>query len=118
MTCSAELQAKEAGREKDIRFVGLAFVVRDDWQRRGLGTVLMRRMSEIGRDRGLAGFQADVMAGNTPMLRIFERSGLSFVGKLESAAYHLECRFSPPGDLRTAGDCSANSAPSPRTHQA
>ncbi len=74
----------------------LSFVVRDDWQRRGLGSVLMRRMSEIGRARGFVGFQADVMAGNTPMLRIFEKSGLNFQGKLESGAYHLECRFSQP----------------------
>jgi acyl-CoA hydrolase/RimJ/RimL family protein N-acetyltransferase len=76
----------------------LAFVVRDDWQKRGLGTRLMRRMSEIGRARGLAGFQADVMADNTPMLHVFEKSGLNFQGKLESGAYHLVCRFTPlPG---------------------
>ncbi|HVZ31931.1 MAG TPA: GNAT family N-acetyltransferase, partial [Polyangiaceae bacterium] len=31
----------------------IAFVVRDDWQRRGLGTCLMRRMVEIGRARGV-----------------------------------------------------------------
>lgn len=88
----------------------LAFVVRDDWQRRGLGTMLMRRMSEIGRDRGLAGFQAEVMAGNLPMLQILEKSGLDFQGKLESAAYHLECRFSRPRDPRTDSDCFASSS--------
>ena len=43
------------------RLAEIAFVVRDDWQRRGVGTLLMRRMAEIARARGLAGFRADVL---------------------------------------------------------
>jgi acyl-CoA hydrolase/RimJ/RimL family protein N-acetyltransferase len=71
----------------------LAFVVRDDWQQRGLGMLLMRRMSEIGGARGLGGFQADVLAENTAMMRIFERSGLKFEGQIEDGVYHLVARF-------------------------
>jgi acyl-CoA hydrolase/GNAT superfamily N-acetyltransferase len=74
----------------------LAFVVRDDWQRRGIGTLLMQRMIEIGRARGLAGFQADVQAANAPMLHIFERSGLRFEAQIEAGVYHLVARFPPP----------------------
>jgi acyl-CoA hydrolase len=73
----------------------LAFVVRDDWQQRGIGTLLMRRMVEIGHARGLAGFSADVLATNAPMLRIFQHSGLTFEGKVEGGVYHLETRFAP-----------------------
>jgi acyl-CoA hydrolase/GNAT superfamily N-acetyltransferase len=84
-----------AGYELDpaTSMAELAFLVRDDWQHRGLGTLLMRRMAEIGRARGLAGFTADVLADNTAMLRVFERSGLEFKGKLDGGVYHLESRF-------------------------
>jgi acyl-CoA hydrolase/RimJ/RimL family protein N-acetyltransferase len=75
------------------RLADLAFVVRDDWQGRGIGGLLMRRIGEIGRARGIAGFEADVLATNTSMLRVFERSGLRFEGKLEDGIYHLETRL-------------------------
>jgi acyl-CoA hydrolase len=71
----------------------LAFVVRDDWQKRGIGTLLMKRMIQIGRARGLAGFQADVLGDNSPMLRIFEKSGIRFEGGIEDGVYHLVARL-------------------------
>jgi acyl-CoA hydrolase/RimJ/RimL family protein N-acetyltransferase len=73
----------------------IAFVVRDDWQQRGVGTLLMRRMVEIAKARGLAGFQADVLHGNKAMLAVFQRSGLAFEGALEEGLYHLVARFAP-----------------------
>jgi RimJ/RimL family protein N-acetyltransferase len=90
-----------AGYDVDpaTRLGELAFVVRDDSQHRGIATLLMRRMVEIGRAHGLAGFRADVLANNLPMLRVFERSGLNFEGKLEAGVYHLESRFATPVSL-------------------
>jgi GNAT superfamily N-acetyltransferase len=76
------------------RLADIAFVVRDDWQRRGIGTLLMSRMREIARARGLAGFSADVLAANKPMLLVFQNSGLHFAGDLADGIYHLEARFS------------------------
>src|SRR5690606_34099708 len=55
----------------------IAFMVRDDWQNRGIGTLLMKRMSEVARVRGLAGFRGQVLASNKPMLMVFQNSGLS-----------------------------------------
>ena len=71
----------------------IAFVVRDDWQKKGLGTLLMRRMSEVARARGLAGFTADVLADNKAMMAIFQKSGLRLRVQLENGAYHLVARF-------------------------
>jgi GNAT superfamily N-acetyltransferase len=73
----------------------IAFVVRDDWQRRGIGTLLMRRMAEIARARGVAGFQADVLANNRGMLAVFHHSGLQFRGAVVAGVSHLEARFDP-----------------------
>jgi RimJ/RimL family protein N-acetyltransferase len=71
------------------RTAEIAFVVRDDWQGRGLGTLLLQRMAEIGRARGLTAFRADVQAMNKPMLMVFYRSGLKVEGQLEGDMYAL-----------------------------
>ncbi len=54
----------------------LAFVVQDDWQRKGLGTILFNQLIEIGRSEGIHKFNADVLAENSGMLKIFHRSGM------------------------------------------
>lgn len=54
----------------------LAFVVRDDWQRKGLGGHLFRRLVEIARGRGIQSFYAEVIAENSGMLRIFHSSDM------------------------------------------
>ena len=75
------------------RMAEIAFVVRDDWQGRGAGTLLLRRMGEIARARGLVGFTADVLASNTPMLMVFYKSGLKIEGELDGAMYALKAVF-------------------------
>jgi acyl-CoA hydrolase/GNAT superfamily N-acetyltransferase len=75
----------------------VAFVVRDDWQGKGLGRVLMRRIAEAAQARGLPGFQADVLVTNRPMLGVFHKSGLVVRTKLEEDCYHLEMYF-PRGE--------------------
>ena len=79
------------------RLAEIAFVVRDDWQGRGIGTLLLRRMTSIARARGLAGFTADVLPTNRPMLMVFHRSGLPLKSHLEDGVYHVEVRFNGPG---------------------
>jgi len=54
----------------------MAFVVRDDWQRRGIGTFLFHRLVEIACSQGIHKLHAEVLAENSGMLKIFHRSGL------------------------------------------
>ena len=68
----------------------IAFVVRDDWQSQGVGTLLMRRMKEIARARGLGGFTADVLATNTRMLGVFHRSGMKVRTRLADGMFHVK----------------------------
>jgi len=79
------------------RLAEIAFVVRDDWQGRGIGTLLLRRMTSLARGRGLAGFTADVLPNNRPMLMVFHRSGLPVKSQLEDGVYHVEIRFNGSG---------------------
>ncbi|HKQ61230.1 MAG TPA: GNAT family N-acetyltransferase [Candidatus Polarisedimenticolaceae bacterium] len=71
------------------RLADVAFVVRDAWQGRGIGTLLLRRMSEIARDRGLPGFTADVLSTNHPMLSVFQKSGLQLQVEQARGVAHL-----------------------------
>lgn len=71
----------------------IAFVVRDGWQRRGLGTRLMRRMLEIARSKAVVGFTADVLAGNLGMLMVFQKSGLRVETQFDLGVYHLILRI-------------------------
>jgi len=75
------------------RLGDVAFVVRDDWQGKGVGTALMKRIREAAQARGLPGFQADVLVTNRPMLDVFHESGLTVQARLEDGSYHLELLF-------------------------
>lgn len=74
----------------------IAFVVRDDWQCKGLGTELMRRMSEVAKARGLTGFTASVLTSNGKMLGVFHKSGLKVRTTMESGVYNVLAVFPTP----------------------
>jgi GNAT superfamily N-acetyltransferase len=82
--------------DRATRLADIAFVVRDEWQRKGIGTLLMRRMGEIARARGLAGFTADVLGTNKPMLMVFHKCGMKVHSEIRGDAYHLTLRFDDP----------------------
>ncbi len=79
-------------------FADIAFVVRDDWQRLGVGTCLMRRMIEIGRSKAVAGFTADVLPGNLGMMLVFQQSGLVVQSRFDGGCYHLSMRLLETGE--------------------
>lgn len=51
-----------------------AYMVHPEWQGSGLGSALQACMVEHARKRGLRGFEADILPGNTRMMRL-ARSG-------------------------------------------
>jgi GNAT superfamily N-acetyltransferase len=64
--------------DKDaVRTAEIAFAVLDEFQGKGIGTILMKHLTIIGRAKGVARFEALVLSMNTGMLRVFSSSGLS-----------------------------------------
>jgi GNAT superfamily N-acetyltransferase len=59
----------------------LAFAVVDEYQGRGIGAALMRHLALLARDAGIKELIAEVLPENLPMLKVFEKSGLSFHAK-------------------------------------
>lgn len=79
--------------DRATNFAEVAFVVRDDWQGRGLGTLLLQHLMHIARDRGLTGFTASVLATNRGMLHVFHRAGLDIQSTLADGTYELTMKF-------------------------
>lgn len=71
----------------------IAFVVRDDWQQRGIGTYLFERLTDAAIKRGIAGFKAEVLEANKKMLYVFHKSRFPVRSRLEDGSYYIEIRF-------------------------
>ncbi len=79
--------------DQETNMAEVAFLVRDDWQRKGIGTWLHDYMARIAKSRGIAGFKADVLQENRHVLRLAHRSGLTVESTLEGGVYKLSYRF-------------------------
>ena len=51
----------------------IAFVIQDEWQNRGLGTILLDALLAAAEARGIRRFRAYVLASNARMLDLFAR---------------------------------------------
>jgi acetyltransferase len=60
-----------------------ALLVSDQFQGRGLGTELLRRLVQVGRDEGLARIVGDVLPENVEMLRVCEKLGFKLSRDME-----------------------------------
>ena len=67
----------------------VAFVVVDEYQGQGIGAALMRHLAAIARSSGLGELTAEVLPDNTPMLKVFEKSGFSLARKRTPEVVHL-----------------------------
>jgi RimJ/RimL family protein N-acetyltransferase len=62
-------------REGDPELAEAAVTVVDDWQGRGLGSLLLNRLTERARELRVRRFEATLFTTNKAMLSLFERLG-------------------------------------------
>jgi GNAT superfamily N-acetyltransferase len=67
----------------------LAFAVVDGYQGQGVGSALMRHLAAIARDAGLRELIAEVLAENSPMLKVFANSGLPLTTRCDADVVHV-----------------------------
>jgi acyl-CoA hydrolase/GNAT superfamily N-acetyltransferase len=67
----------------------VAFLVRDDWQRKGVGTWLQNYLIEIARSRGIAALKARTLADNTAVLRLVHKAGVTIESTPEEGGLYL-----------------------------
>lgn len=71
----------------------VAFVVRDTWQNRGIGSFLYRHLAELAKRNGIGGFTANVLRENQRMQTIFNHSGHKVTACLEEGVYSFTIDF-------------------------
>ena len=71
----------------------VAFMVDDAHQGLGIGSLLMRHLVACARSAGLETLVAEVLHGNTAMLKVFERAGLALQTRREAGVLHVEMRL-------------------------
>lgn len=72
----------------------VAYMVDPEWQGTGLGALLHARMFEYAQARGVRGFRADVLMGNTRMMRVFKRAGHQLSVKTSAGISEVTMLFS------------------------
>jgi RimJ/RimL family protein N-acetyltransferase len=87
-------------RDRNPVVAEAAITVADDWQGRGLGTLLLQRLSERGREEGIKRFSALVLARNDDMLDLLQRLGPTKVVSRSQGAVEVEAELprAGPGD--------------------
>jgi acyl-CoA hydrolase/RimJ/RimL family protein N-acetyltransferase len=71
----------------------VAFVIRDDWQNRHIGTFLFQHLVTLAKRSGIAGFTAEVLRDNRRMQHIFNNSGYRVKSRREEDVYSFEIDF-------------------------
>lgn len=72
------------------RSAEVAFVVRDDHQGRGLGSILLEHLAAAARGVGITRFVAEVLTENRGMVRVFREAGYEVKRSLDGSTLHLE----------------------------
>ena len=67
--------ARYVRNPEHLREAEFAVAVADDWQRRGLGTALLRRLAARALEEGITRFTGLVLGENEPMRQLLEKLG-------------------------------------------
>jgi len=82
-------------REGDDDRAEVAFVVADEYQGRGLGTVLLEHLAADARERGITRFTAETLATNRQMLGVFRSAGFAERTHLDHGVVGVELLIEP-----------------------
>ncbi len=78
----------------------VAFLVRDDYQGRGVSTLLLERLAGIAAGYGLVGFEADVLYENQAMMNVFRDSGFEVCQAHNGGSVHVQFPVTGLASLR------------------
>jgi acetyl coenzyme A synthetase (ADP forming)-like protein len=80
----------------------VAFVVADEHQGRGLGTVLLEHLAAAARERGISRFVAETLPRNRPMLDVFRAAGFEETSRFGDGVIDVELAIEPTDRSRAA----------------
>ncbi len=74
----------------------VAFIVQDEWQDKGMGTMLLNYLTRTARERGVKSFYATVLPMNKAMLSIFYNSGYNVSTEFDGDSYSIKYDLNKP----------------------
>lgn len=78
----------------------LAFTVEEDYQGKGIASLLLHHIVDICRGNGVARLEADVLTRNTAMLEVFEHAGLPMTLRHEGETVRVVMTLQPEASAR------------------
>lgn len=76
----------------------VAFLVQDEWQQRGMGTLLLDYITKAAKQRGVKSFYAKVLPSNKPMLAMFHNSGYKVNTEFDGEVYYITYDLTKQGE--------------------
>lgn len=73
----------------DERRAEVAFTIANDFQGRGLGTILLCQLADVAAANGIKVFEAEVVAANHAMLHVFRESGFPIEVNATAGQLHV-----------------------------
>nr|WP_067981267.1 GNAT family N-acetyltransferase [Nocardia caishijiensis] len=86
------------------RAAEVAFVVADEHQGRGLGSILLEHLAGAAAENAVETFTAEVLAENEAMITVFRDAGYQLQRSRDGSEVHLEFAIDPTEALRTVRD--------------
>ncbi|MEU4838239.1 bifunctional acetate--CoA ligase family protein/GNAT family N-acetyltransferase [Nocardia testacea] len=86
------------------RAAEVAFVVADEHQGRGLGSILLEHLAGAAAENRIDTFVAEVLAENTVMVTVFREAGYQVERSRDGSVLHLEFAIDPTEALRSVRD--------------
>jgi len=76
--------------DEGVRTAEVAFVIRDDWQGRGLGRKIFYELARIAKTKDINRFTAEVLVENQAMLSVFRSGGFPMKTNRKAGLIHVE----------------------------
>lgn len=98
----------------DPQAAEIAVTIVDEWQGRGLGTLLLTQLSKRARQEGISRFNALVADGNEPVLKLLRRTSSEMVPvrrEVGAMLYHV----TPLGEETPVPNSSVPNSPMPHS---
>jgi GNAT superfamily N-acetyltransferase len=80
-------------QNRDMHTAEIALVVRDECQNQGVGAELLTYLTYLAKKQGFLGFTAEVLVGNEPVFRLFNKMGFAVDKRNESGIFEMKIMF-------------------------
>lgn len=87
--------------KEDPKAVEMAIVMTDTYQRKGIGSLLIKYLTVIAREKGIERIYATLLADNYKILKTINKLGFKFKKYLEDGDIRVEGEISPTLDINS-----------------